>query len=343
MKLHQNNFYAKIIALCCILTLTACASSSQQKNASKEDVVRRVQAEEKYKTLDEFCKNGDAKACHSVAYLFFDGELPEKNNEFIFYLTKACNGGMVSACNSLGVRYHSNSDYEKAYSFYTKACQGKNYGGCFGLGQMYEHGNGVRKDLSKAKKYYRQSCDLGGESGCSWYESMNRKSTAYSKAQTQPETKTNAQICLNGKGQKAIIKQACNDAFTDQNASEENKLKYLKQGCSFGDYSACVHLAYRYENGDTVRRNHQTAISYLTRADKIACGNHKICQNAAAQQNKTFKLPKETNTMIAQNPEGYPLVIFSDPKIQKVYKGISPEQFLRNIGLYESYMQMKNK
>ncbi|MBP5788851.1 MAG: sel1 repeat family protein, partial [Neisseriaceae bacterium] len=269
-----------------------------------------------------------------------------------FYLTKACDGGVALACNSLGVRYSSGSivgiNYEKAHFFYTKACnqgkkQRKDFGGCFGLGQMYEHGNGVKKDLSTAQKYYRQACDLGDESGCSWYESMNRKDTTLSVAPTLPEIKTNAQICLNGKGQKATIKKACNDAFQDPNALEENKLKYLKQGCAFGDYFACVHLAYRYENGNTVQRNHQTAMSYLTRADKIACGNSKVCLNAAARQNKTFKVPKEDKTMVAQTPEGYPLVIFSDPKIQKVYKGISPEQFLRNVGLYESFMQLKNK
>ena len=147
----------------------------------------------------------------------------------------------------------------------------------------------------------------------------------------------NAEMCLNAniktnKANKAEIINLCKAAFQSAD-NETDKFKFNKQACLFGDYFSCVAVAYRYENGYGVKHNHKKSIEYLNIADKIACGKNSTCIQSALKQNKTLRLPQETKTMIAQNPEHYPLVIYSDPKIQKVYTGLAVEEFLHNIGV----------
>ena len=39
---------------------------------------------------------------------------------------------------------------------------------CTRLGQLYYHGTEVKRDFSKAKKFFQKACDLGDGLGCSF-------------------------------------------------------------------------------------------------------------------------------------------------------------------------------
>ena len=83
---------------------------------------------------------------------------------------KACNGGEVRGCYSLGFMYVNGDgvekDFIKAAELYKKACNGGEVRGCYNLGIMYDNGNGVEKDLGKAAELYKKACDGGEMLGC---------------------------------------------------------------------------------------------------------------------------------------------------------------------------------
>ena len=83
---------------------------------------------------------------------------------------KACDGGDMRGCRSLGAMYADGNGVEKneqkAVELYKKACDGGNMRGCGTLGAMYADGNGVEKDFSKAAELSKKACDGGEMAGC---------------------------------------------------------------------------------------------------------------------------------------------------------------------------------
>ena len=55
----------------------------------------------------------------------------------------------------------------RAAGFYRVACERGYAAGCSNLGVAYEHGWGVRRDVTRAVALYRQACDAGEALGCS--------------------------------------------------------------------------------------------------------------------------------------------------------------------------------
>lgn len=81
--------------------------------------------------------------------------------EGVKILEKAINLNHYEAFNTLGVYYEKRKDYEKAYFYYKKGEEHESGRSIFGLGVLYENGKGVKKNLEKAKEYYRRSWELG--------------------------------------------------------------------------------------------------------------------------------------------------------------------------------------
>jgi len=72
----------------------------------------------------------------------------------------------------LGVIYTSGSygvpvDPTEAVKWWSKAAQHDVVDACFNLGHLYHHGNGVDRDLGKAKTYYEQAASLGNKDAAS--------------------------------------------------------------------------------------------------------------------------------------------------------------------------------
>ncbi|MDR0761727.1 MAG: hypothetical protein LBF13_01610 [Campylobacteraceae bacterium] len=48
------------------------------------------------------------------------------------------------------------------FAIYEQSCDDKNLGiSCYFLAQAYEAGEGIAKDIKKAKYYYKKACELG--------------------------------------------------------------------------------------------------------------------------------------------------------------------------------------
>ena len=57
-------------------------------------------------------------------------------------------------------------DYAKAVTLFQKACDGGDMGGCSSLGWMYGNGHGVAKDYAKAVTLYQKACKGGADDAC---------------------------------------------------------------------------------------------------------------------------------------------------------------------------------
>ena len=81
-----------------------------------------------------------------------------------------CYKGNVSACNYLGWLYVEGlgvkKNYSKAFKYFKLACNKENGAGCNNLGILYERGLGVKKNYKKALKFFKISCDKGLNLGC---------------------------------------------------------------------------------------------------------------------------------------------------------------------------------
>ena len=65
-----------------------------------------------------------------------------------------------------GEAFYNNKEYDKVAELFKKACNGGEVHACYSLGVMYEKGNGVEKDLGKAVELFKKACDGGNMHGC---------------------------------------------------------------------------------------------------------------------------------------------------------------------------------
>lgn len=126
-------------------------------------------SKENFPDLIKKCENGDALSCTIVAGMYLDGNRISQDKEKAKeYYKKSCNLGKKMACKQYEVLKDTDGDINHAllYSYRVKCNQG-DFIGCYDVGSIYELGNkNIKKDLEKAKIYYKKSCDMGFDKGC---------------------------------------------------------------------------------------------------------------------------------------------------------------------------------
>ncbi|MDY5466812.1 MAG: tetratricopeptide repeat protein [Campylobacter sp.] len=65
-----------------------------------------------------------------------------------------------------GIAFYNNKEHDKAFESFKKACDGGDMRGCRSLGAMYDNGIGVEKNEQKAVELYKKVCDGGEMNGC---------------------------------------------------------------------------------------------------------------------------------------------------------------------------------
>ena len=123
--------------------------------------------------LKNACKKGNGRACYRIGDRY---RIIEKDNKSaIPYYMKACDDNFLAGCNAAGILTQKNGrqyspQWKKAAKLYTKGCDLKDHVACFNLGKLkYEEGR-----QSRAKKYWKISCDLGNPAGCSELKRISR-------------------------------------------------------------------------------------------------------------------------------------------------------------------------
>lgn len=87
-------------------------------------------------------------------------------------LERACNGGELAGCVSLGHIWEEGNlgvkDYAVARRLYQRACAGNEANGCLRLGLLYQNGYGVAPDRNAARRYFQQACTQGNSLACNY-------------------------------------------------------------------------------------------------------------------------------------------------------------------------------
>jgi serine/threonine protein kinase len=120
--------------------------------------------------IDLFSKSaalGDANAMEELAESYSNGEGVAKNDtEAVEWFTLAAKAGNSSAMLTLGGLYLLGNDGveqndEDAAKWFQKAAELKNAAAIYDLGKLYEDGQGVPRNMEKAKELYLESAKLG--------------------------------------------------------------------------------------------------------------------------------------------------------------------------------------
>ncbi len=100
-----------------------------------------------------------------------------KKEAMVLY-TKACDGGDMHACISLGLLYGSGDgvkqDTRKAKELFVEACKVRYSEGCFYLGVLYKQGSdGVKQNKKRALMAFNRACTIGNQRGCEQFDLLN--------------------------------------------------------------------------------------------------------------------------------------------------------------------------
>ncbi len=126
---------AFFISSCALVQDLNLGKSADKKAKSK--VLKNTQSflQESLTQWQEKCESNEAKACYTLAMLYYEGK---------------------------GIK----QDYEKAKLYWQKACSLNNALSCTMLGISYDRGEGVVRDYKRAEEYYKKACSLGNAEGC---------------------------------------------------------------------------------------------------------------------------------------------------------------------------------
>ena len=102
------------------------------------------------------------------------------DGESLRELKKSCHLDNGFVCSRLGVLYMNGEgvkrNYSKAKKYYSKACDLNEKTGCYMLGYLNEYGSGgLEQNYSKAKIYYTKACELNVTKGCVSYKKLKEK------------------------------------------------------------------------------------------------------------------------------------------------------------------------
>lgn len=122
----------------------------------------------------EACQKKEYEGCVRLATMYRYGQGVEKDEKRALNLYKtACDNYYASACFTMGKLYESGDivpqNTDTALTFYEKACENKERISCMILGDTYANVAGrtsVKRDIKKAKKYYKKGCAIEKTSFC---------------------------------------------------------------------------------------------------------------------------------------------------------------------------------
>jgi len=188
------------------------------------------------------CGKGHPGSCGALGAIYASGstETPRDWAKANPPLKKACDGGELGSCVSLGHLVADGlgtaKDPAAAAKLYEKGCSGGIATGCYLLGEAYQAGAGVGSDPAKASNLFRQSCEGGESHGC-------------------------------GKAARLLVEK-------DVKLAAE----YFKRGCDGNDGSSCNALGEMHEIGKDVRNDKIYAAMLYQRGcfrrSPEACTNH---------------------------------------------------------------------
>lgn len=166
-----------------ITTLEPKSIEIAQKEIQEDEIKKEFnrQLKEKISEYKQKCNKKDGESCVKLAIAYQnakENDLQEGEIEKLFekgatYLQSECDGGEMRACSSLGALYESGDgvtkDMNKARNLYQKSCAAKDAKGCLNMGLLIK-GCLVCDDFTQDSKnalfYFEKACEYGSPNAC---------------------------------------------------------------------------------------------------------------------------------------------------------------------------------
>jgi serine/threonine protein kinase len=142
-------------------------STSAKAELLYEDALekrRQSKVEEAVALFQEAANLGDTNAMKELAESFSAGEGVSKDGvQAEQWFVRAAAGGNSAAMVSLGALYLLSEppNFDEAARWFQKAADRDNPDGIYNLGPLYENGEGVARDMQKARQLYQEAAALG--------------------------------------------------------------------------------------------------------------------------------------------------------------------------------------
>ena len=224
----------------------------------------------KAEDMQKACDGGSMTACLSLGDLYRNGEGAKKDYQKAIKLyRKACDGGVMDACSNLGRAYHNSEgvkqNHDKAKPLYQKACDGGFMKACSNLGILYFYGRGVKQDYDLAMKLYQKACDGEVMRACGNLGSLYHIGKDV-KQDYEKANKLSQKACDGGfLGACFNLGRAYYIGAGVKQDYDKAILLYQK-ACEGDDMNACYVSAGMYYTGEDVKQDYDKAILLYQKA-----------------------------------------------------------------------------
>ena len=151
--------------------------------------------------------------------------------------------------------------YKRAFRWFSKAAESREPRAMAAMGLCYERGIGVKRSLTKARRWYAAAVDEGNDDACHSLVQMEARAGNLTGAlrwlermaddDSVPAQLMLANMHLNGSA---------------RNASVAEGIRYLRYAAMQGDGEACLMLSTCYATGKGVPRNEELMVGWLVNA-----------------------------------------------------------------------------
>ncbi len=121
-----------------------------------------------FEQYQKLCAQGQGIACYNLGTLYYEGtDVGQNKLKAAEFYKKSCDAGDKAGCLKVGDLELENGDVILAAHHYLLNCDAGDKVSCKRVGNIYHDGAfGITKNPTKAKFFYKKSCDLGDQGGC---------------------------------------------------------------------------------------------------------------------------------------------------------------------------------
>ncbi|GAB5458078.1 MAG: Sel1-like repeat protein HcpE [Henriciella sp.] len=243
----------------------------------KEALYYSIGDDERISLFREACDGDVSDACESLGMQFEQG-IGVKINELeaMNLYRRSCELGNAGGCSKLGQIVGVGN--VQALELFIAGCEGGSVDGCAMLARVYSNGNGVERDLDKARLYYSEACYIRTSSdtlsrdreeinkrerlgpACAWlgqyYSAQEGDHQDYSLAHSYflAGCKADSPRSCSGlgflweTGHRDLKKQANDPLQSDVRMA----FKYYEQACDLGSEDSCEKVRSSCDEGNGV-------------------------------------------------------------------------------------------
>lgn len=250
-------------------------------------------------------------------------------------LTNSNNKNCYNIIKDLQLKNLTNAQIESVSQIYNAACANKNSQACLSAGDLYQQGRWITQNTVQAEYYFAQGCQLDRGENCARLlllqtfkddHQFNQQQTSNVLNQKCNEGDHQAcqsladQLFSQGKVQQAshfynslcyqqLSSKACESLSHIYTNGSGDMRQDVQRGLTIAEFMCdnqmprgCSYLATEYSKGQLVSKNLNKAEQYLNKACQLKDQNSCQILVTIKEQNKTTRLPLETQCSVA-NPQ----------------------------------------